>query len=403
MRIFLVGGAVRDMLLGLAAGDRDYLVLDADPAAFSARFPAAKLVGKAFPVFILEREEYAFARGDGGLESDLLARDFTVNALAVELPDYPALPQSIAPEQVRFAHPDSLEDLRRKVLRPASPFALAEDPLRVFRAARFLARFPDFTPHPALREDMRAACAAGLLPGLAAERVGTEARKALRGAAPGRFLRLLAETGCLGPWFAELEEAADIPAGPAPHHDESLLEHLAQVLDRMAGLAPGEEIPGWMALAHDLGKGLTPRDAWPRHIGHEKRGAALAEALGRRLALPEKLIRAGALAAREHMLAARYPELRPGTRVDLLAKAHAAGLMRELFLLARADHGVNHAPLALADLAALLAVRLPADTCGLGEESGRRLRELRAEALAKRGAGQGDARPRETGAGTPKP
>lgn len=381
MRILLVGGAVRDLLLGLPPGDRDYLVLDATPKEFIRRFPRARLVGKAFPVFILDREEYAFPRGDS-LEADLLARDFTINALALELPDHPAVPDRADPALLHAAHPDSLADIASRTLRPASPAALSDDPLRTFRAARFLARFPDLSPHPSLLEAMRETARAGLLAGLAAERVGMELRKALRAPAPGRFLRLLDQAGCLAPWFAEMERAGAIPAGPAPHHAESVLEHTARVLDRLAGLAPGEELPGWMGLVHDLGKTATPPEEWPRHIGHEHRGQALAESLGRRLALPERLVAAGRLAARLHMRAMRYDQLKPGTRVDLLNAAHAAGLTRELFLLARADHGSDRLPEARADLAALLAVRLPLAERDHGRESGLRLRELRSQAVA---------------------
>lgn len=389
MRILLVGGAVRDLIWGRQPAERDYLVLDAAPHEFTARFPGAKLVGKAFPVFILDGEEYAFPRGDG-LREDLLARDFTVNALALDLPDYPALPGRADPARVHAAHPDSRADLAARVLRPASDTALADDPLRVLRAARFLARFPELSPHPDLAQAMRAAAQEGLLAGLAAERVGMELRKALRASAPGRFLRLLDAAGCLSPWFAELTGASAIPAGPAAHHAESVLEHTAQVMDRLAGLDPGNELAGWMGLAHDLGKALTPREKWPSHIGHEARGQDAAEALGRRLALPERLVAAGRLAARLHMTAMRYAGLRPGTRVDLLAAASAGAVARELFLLAQADHGADHWPAASADLEALRAVKLPPEARDLGPESGRRLRELRAAALARRGAAPAD-------------
>ncbi|MEW5772057.1 MAG: HD domain-containing protein [Thermodesulfobacteriota bacterium] len=389
MRILLVGGAVRDLLLGSPAAERDFLVLDAAPEEFTARFPTAKLVGKAFPVYILAGEEYAFPRSEG-LTGDLLARDFTINALALDLPGYPAIPDRADPALLHAPHPDSLADLAGRVLRPASKTALADDPLRVFRASRFLARFPDFSPHPSLAGAMGEAARAGLLAGLAGERVGMEARKALRSPAPGRFLRMLDEAGCLMPWFAELVGASSIPAGPPPHHSSSVLEHTAQVMDRLAALAPANELAGWMALAHDLGKVLTPQEEWPRHLGHEERGQAAAEALGRRLALPERLAQAGRQAARLHMRAMRYPELRPGSRVDLLAAAQAAAVTRELFLLAQADHGSDHWPAASADLAAMLSVRLPADARDQGPESGRRLRELRAQALAGRRAGAKD-------------
>ncbi|WP_461209349.1 HD domain-containing protein [Desulfocurvus sp. DL9XJH121] len=393
MLICLVGGAVRDMLLGREVADRDYLVLGATRAQFLRRFPGAREVGRSFPVFLVDGREFAFPRSEcapaaccsfgpgdvlNELASDLAARDLTVNALALPLPDFPALPAPTDARGLVAGLPTSLADLDGRVLRPAGPDALDQDPLRVFRAARFAAQLPDFALHDELARAM--ARAAPLATDLSPERVGAELRKALRSPAPGRFLRVLADTGCLAPWFAELDGADAVPAGPAPHHDCSMLEHTARIMDALAG----QELPCWMALCHDLGKTATPPDGHPSHHGHEALGAPLAERLGRRLALPERFIRAGELAARLHMQAARYPELRPGTRVDLLAALHARRLTRELFALAAADCGEDHTATALGDLDAMLRVRLPEDQRGLGEESGRRLRELRCQALTAR-------------------
>lgn len=423
MRILLAGGSVRDRLLGRPVRDRDFLVLEAGPQEFARRFPKAKPVGKAFPVFILDGEEYSFPRGDGagdpdhGLARDLGLRDFTVNALAEEQgPDSGA---------TLHAHPLALEDLRNRVLRPASARSIPDDPLRVFRAARFLAELPEFTAHPALIEALRAAAASGLLAQVAGDRVGAELRKALRAPRPGRFLELLDRTGCLSPWFAELAQASAIPAGPAPFHHTHVLGHTMEVMDRVAALLaeghapaqdqehsqpegseppcghPDRELAVYMALGHDLGKTLTPENGWPRHIGHEKRGRALALALGERLRLPSTFIRAGEMAARWHMTAALYPKLRPGARVDLLLALHLAGLTREMFALTRADHDRDQDPaqpsgpapeqhdarldLALAETRTILQVTLEPEDRNQGEASGRKLRDLRAQALARAG------------------
>lgn len=364
MRILLVGGAVRNRLLGLPVRDRDYLVLDAAVEDFLAAHPGAKPVGKGFPVFILNGEEYCFPRGPS-LEHDLALRDFTVNALAEE------------PGGALHAHPLALQDMEARILRPCSPRSLSDDPLRALRAARLLAELPGFTPAPELLEAMRALASSGALADIVAERAGREARKACQGGRPGEFLRLLARTGCLSPWLEEFARADEIPAGPPKYHDSSVLEHTARIMDAVAG----DALCVWMALCHDIGKTTTPQDLLPRHIGHEERGEALALSLGRRLRLPERLVRAGGDAARWHMLAGRYPELKPGTRVDLLFRLKARGVLRELFRLAAADKGVDHGPRAQAELAALLPVRLPSENEDQGARSGELLRALRIKTL----------------------
>ena len=363
MRILLVGGFVRNLLLGRPPGDKDFLVLDADEAEFQARFPQARKVGRAFPVFWLQGSEFAFPRA-ATLEGDLAARDFTVNAVALDS------------EGRLFCHPQALEDVRARVLRPCSPRALEQDPLRAFRAARFLAVLPDFNAHPDLRAAMEAVARAGLLADLSAERVGRELLKALAGPQPASFPALLAETGCLEPWFAELAHCQGVPAGPEPAHSTDVFEHTLAVLGRLAG----DPLQAWMGLCHDLGKAATPPELWPRHHGHEAAGATSARALGSRLRLPEDFVKAGEKAARLHMTAARYPELRPGTRVDLLMRAGT--LLEPLLEVVRADHGLDFRDQALAEQRRIQAVRLPSDLRGLGPESGRRLRELRAQALS---------------------
>jgi len=373
MKILLVGGAVRNKLLGLPVRDRDYLVLDATVEDFLAAYPAAKSVGKTFPVFIYKGEEYGFPRGES-LEQDLARRDFTVNALAQD--ETGAL----------FHHPQALEDIQARILRPASERSLSDDPLRAYRAARFLAVLPSFTAHQQLVEAMRRTAASGRLGEPFAERVGQEVQKACAGTRPGEFLRLLDQGGCLAPWFAELAGASAIPAGPPKYHDASVLEHTARVMDQLAG----DAMSVWMGLCHDLGKALTPAELLPRHLGHEERGEEVALALGLRLRLPTRLVNAGADAARWHMLAARYPELRDATRVDLLFRLKGRGVLRELFRLVQADKNrvgkdpaqkIDHLPEAQADLDAALGATLPPEARDQGETSGELLRALRIKAV----------------------
>jgi tRNA nucleotidyltransferase (CCA-adding enzyme) len=369
MRILLVGGAVRNTLLGLPVRDRDYLVLDATVEQFLAAHPSAKPVGKTFPVFILDHQEYSFPRA-ATLERDLALRDFSINALAMD-------------EDGRlFCHPTALQDLQARVIRPASTDSLPDDPLRAIRAARFAAQMPGFSAHPELLEAMRSLAASGALATPFAERVGQEVQKAMAGERPGEFLRVLDRGGCLSPWLAELDGASRIPAGPPKYHDASVLEHTARVMDRLAG----DPLSAWMALCHDLGKVSTPTDMLPRHIGHDLRGETAALALGERLRLPTRLIRAGADAARWHMIAGNYPELRESTRVDLLMRLKSRGVLREMFRLEVADKSRDHSALVQEDLAAILAVRLPPEDCGLGQLSAEKLRNLRIRALLDRSA-----------------
>lgn len=352
------------MLLGLPVRDRDYLVLEATVEDFLAAHPAAKSVGKTFPVFILDRQEYSFPRA-ATLEGDLALRDFTVNAMAMD-------------ETGRlFCHPTALEDLQARVLRSASPSSLSDDPLRAIRAARFCAQMPGFSAHPELVATMRGMATSGALATPYAERVGQEVQKAIAGERPGELLRLLDRAGCLSPWLSELDGASAIPAGPPQYHDASVLEHTARVMDRLAG----DAMSVWMALCHDLGKVTTPKDILPRHFGHDLRGETLATALGQRLRLPTRLINAGADAARWHMISGNYPELKASTRVDLLMRLKSRGVLREMFQLELADKDRDHRAKVQTDLAAVLGVKLPPDLADQGEKSGEHLRALRIDAL----------------------
>lgn len=382
MKRYLVGGAVRDILLGRPVMDQDYLIVDATPEAFLRRYRRARQVGKTFPVFMLGSAQYAWPRG-GSLYEDLLARDLTINAIAM------GDSRQIA-GRLHF-HPLALADLRDRVLRPCGETSMFDDPLRVYRAARFAASLPDFSPHPELIAQMRAVAACGALGDVFAERVAQEVRKALDAAKPSRFFNLLAETGCLLPWLPELETALHVPAGPPEFHDGSVFAHLCDLVDRFAG----KPIAGWMAVCHDLGKTRTPESQWPRHIGHDDTGADVAEELGKRLKLPNRVREAGVAAARLHMKAARYEELRAGTRVDMLTWLHKHELTEPLFEVVAADSGLDVWPLVKRDLNFMLGVHLPGRQRMRGPESGAKLRNLRCQKLAEMDKQRGDTVPED--------
>jgi tRNA nucleotidyltransferase (CCA-adding enzyme) len=224
---------------------------------------------------------------------------------------------------------------------------------------------------------------------IAAEQVGNETLKACYGNKPGAFLRTLCQGSCLAPWFVEFAATANLPAGPPAYHDASVLEHTARIMDAVAEdyarnrpNSAERALAVWMALCHDIGKTTTPEDTLPKHHAHEKQGEALAVALGTRLRLPAIFIKAGALAARQHMKAAQYAGLRPGTKVDMLLSLYTATLLKPFAYMIAADAGLPELPALLEqDMARLLAVKLPEQWQGLGEASGMRLRELRCQAL----------------------
>jgi len=365
MRIYLVGGSVRDAFLGRPRQDRDYVVLQTTEDEFKRCFPRAKRVSRDSPVFLLDGDEYTVSSA-ADITADLETRDLTVNALA----------RDVATGTL-YAHPHAETDLQRRVLRPVCAANFRADPLRVYRAARFAACWPEWRVHSDLLAVMHEVGQAGLLSQPAAERVGGEVRRALQGVRPGRFLSLIVQTGCLGPWFAEWQGAEAIPAGPPAYHSGSVLAHTCRVVDELAG----SETAAWMGWCHDMGKAGTPAELWPHHYRHEHRGEAMAWQQGQRLRLPKRLIRAGGIAARWHMLAGRYDALRAGTQLDLVLRLHRAGLVEPFCELARADGSPGLLPRMEADLKRVLAVSLPANKQGQGPASGEYLRQLQIRAL----------------------
>ncbi len=327
MKIYLVGGAVRDRLLQHAPGDRDWVVVGATQAQMEAQ--GYKAVGRDFPVFLHPDtgEEYALARterksGRGyrgfvvdadpsvTLEEDLQRRDFTINAIACD----EATGALVDPY-------GGVRDIEQRVLRHVGP-AFVEDPLRVLRAARFMARFAPvgFTVAEETMALMREVAASGELDALVPERVWQELRRALASARPSAFLRTLHDAHALGAVLPELEALYGVPQRAEFHPEVDTGLHQEMVSDMAAQLAPGDDLIGFAALTHDLGKGLTPPAEWPRHIMHEQRGVAPLRALAERLKVPVDHRQLAEAVCRDHLNVHRIEELRDATVLELLGR-----------------------------------------------------------------------------------
>lgn len=323
MKIYLVGGAVRDRLLNLPVQERDWVVVGSTPQEMTAL--GYRLVGKDFPVFLHPEThaEYALARTerktapgyrgfavhadpDVTLEQDLLRRDLTINAIAED-------------EQGQLIDPfNGQQDLRDGVLRHISP-AFAEDPVRILRIARFAARFGRWGFHVAHSTNrlMREMVEAGEVDALVAERVWAETEKALGEEQPHRYIEVLRGCGALQRIFPEIDTLFGIPQ-PEKHHAEiDTGVHILMVLQQAALLSTDPQVR-FAALVHDLGKGNTPQERWPQHIGHEERGVKLVRQLCARLRIPNEYRDLGIITARYHLHCHRALELKPQTLLKVL-------------------------------------------------------------------------------------
>jgi len=320
MKIYRVGGAVRDRLMGRPVQDVDWVVVGTTPEQMTAQ--GFKPVGNDFPVFLHPetREEYALARTerksgrgykgftvysapDVTLEDDLRRRDLTINAMAED-------------EHGNLIDPyNGRADLERKVLRHVSP-AFVEDPLRVLRAARFAARF-DFGIAPESLALMDEMVRAGELNDLVPERVWTETERALGEAHPVRYFDALRSCGALKQVFPEIEALYGVPQ-PERHHPEiDTGIHTMMVLEQ-AALLTDDAATRFAALVHDLGKALTPPAEWPGHGGHEERGVQLINQLCDRFRAPNRFRELAIIVARHHLDCHRIAEMRPGTILNKL-------------------------------------------------------------------------------------
>lgn len=402
MKTYLVGGAVRDRLLGLPVKERDYVVVGATPEQMLAL--GFKPVGKDFPVFLhpqskaehaLARTERKSGRGYHGftfytgpevtLEDDLIRRDLSINAMAED-------------EQGKLVDPHGgRRDLEQRLLRHVSP-AFAEDPVRVLRVARFYARFRPlgFRVAAETLTQLRALVDSGEVDQLVAERVWQETSRALMEQDPAAFFELLRECGALAKLFPELNAQFGVPQ-PEKHHPEvDAGVHTLMALTEAA--KRGAPLPvRYAVLCHDYGKGATPAHLLPRHHGHEASGVKLVEQCSARLRVPSDCRELAVLVCRYHLHTHIARELRAGTLLEMLEALDAFRRPQrfEQFLLAcecdaRGRAGLQDRDYPQPDyLRAALAVaqQISADSvlaAGLtGEAVGRELRQRRVRALTE--------------------
>ena len=326
MKIYIVGGAVRDQLLGRPSDDRDYVVVGATPETMQAL--GYRPVGRDFPVFLHPKtqEEYALARterktapGYHGfafhaapevtLEEDLARRDLTINAMA----------QGDDGLLVDPFH--GQRDLQAKILRHVGP-AFVEDPVRILRLARFAARFADFSVADETMALMRTMVASGEVDHLVAERVWQELAKGLMEQQPSRMFEVLRDCGALARLMPELDALFGVAQRADYHPEIDTGIHTMMVLDQSARRRFALPVR-FAALLHDLGKGTTPLDLLPRHHGHEERSARLAEKVCARFKVPQECRDLAILMARYHGNIHRSGELRPATIIGLFEKTDA--------------------------------------------------------------------------------
>jgi tRNA nucleotidyltransferase (CCA-adding enzyme) len=326
MKIFIVGGAVRDELLGLNVKDKDFVVVGGTPEAMLHE--GYKPVGKDFPIFLHPKthEEYALARTerktakgykgfivyaapDVTLEQDLSRRDFTINAIAKSDDD-------------KLIDPfNGVADIEAKVLRHVSD-AFVEDPVRILRAARFSARFTDFTIASETRKLMQQMVQNGEVDALVPERVWQELAKGLMEARPSRMFEVLRACGALERILPELNKLWGVPQPPQHHPEIDTGVHVMMVIDYAA--KQNFSLPvRFAALMHDLGKGTTPADILPRHIGHEARSVNLVKEVCKRLRVPNDCKELGVMVAKFHGKLHQALKMRPETLLEFLMELDA--------------------------------------------------------------------------------
>ena len=337
MQIYMVGGAVRDRLLGLPVQDHDWVVVGATPEQMVAQ--GYLPVGKDFPVFLHpdSREEYALARTerksgrgykgftvftspDVTLEEDLARRDLTINSIAA-CADCTSAGGQLG-SKVDLIDPfGGQRDLQAKVLRHVTD-AFREDPVRILRLARFAARFHDFSIAPETMALLREMVADGEADHLVPERVWQELSRGLMEAHPARMFDVLRECGALAVVLPELNRLWGVPQRAEYHPEVDTGVHVMMVLQMAARL--GASLPvRWACLMHDLGKGTTPTDVLPRHIGHEQRSSKLLRTVGQRLRVPTDCTELADVVAREHGNIHRSGDLNAAALVRLLERCDA--------------------------------------------------------------------------------
>lgn len=322
MKIYVVGGSIRDGFLGKESNDIDYCVVGATPEDMFDR--GFKQVGKDFPVFLDESgEEYALARterkaGNGyngfetyygqdvTIEDDLKRRDLTINAIAMD-------------KDGEIVDPyNGISDLNNKILRHVSE-DFADDPLRVLRVARFKAKLPDFTIEDETKNLMRKLVEDGELDHLTPERIFLETKKALKEEKPSEYFKTLQEVGALEKIFPEIHKLVGVEQ-PEKHHPEiDSFVHTMMTLDIATELS-NDPVVRFGALVHDLGKGVTPKEELPKHIGHEKAGVPIVEEMCNRLKFPNEYKKIGMKSSEYHLKVHRVEEMSPRKIVRMLGE-----------------------------------------------------------------------------------
>lgn len=323
LQAYLVGGAVRDELLGRNVADRDWVVVGSTPEEMQRL--GYEQIGNEFPCFLhpVTKEEYALARterksgaGHKGfvcdfdpnitLEEDLIRRDLTINAIAKN-------------DSGDYVDPcGGIDDLNQKVLRHVSP-AFVEDPLRVLRVARFAARYKDlgFSVHASTLELMNQLAQQGELNTLTPERVWKEISRALTEPNPSEFFRVLKACDALGKILPELDALFGVPQTAQYHPEIDTGEHVMLSID-YARRAFNDALITYAVLLHDLGKGITPRELWPKHIDHENLGLPLSDAVSKRLRVPKDYRELANAVTKHHLRAHCLQEMKPSSVLRLL-------------------------------------------------------------------------------------
>jgi tRNA nucleotidyltransferase (CCA-adding enzyme) len=336
MQVYLVGGAVRDALMGLPVRDRDWVVVGATPQQMLDQ--GFTQVGRDFPVFLHPQthEEYALARTERStgpgyhgfavhagpgvtLEEDLARRDLRINAMA--LPIQCLRPDNSFDSSAVIDPFHGFEDVRTRVLRHITP-AFGEDPVRILRVARFAARFSGFQVAPQTQELMRQMVEAGEADHLVAERVWQEIARGLMEHHPARLFEVLRDCGALKRLLPEVDGLWGVPQSPQHHPEVDCGVHVMMVLEMAARLEASLPVR-FACLTHDLGKATTPPDVLPRHIGHEARSVRLLKGLCQRLRPPQECAELAEVVAREHGNIHRSADLTPDATLRLLERCDA--------------------------------------------------------------------------------
>lgn len=343
--LYLVGGCVRDILLDKSPHDFDFCVTGIETKQFQELFPFAIKQGKSFPVYILEGFEFALARKEFkagnkhtdfnfitnhsiSIYDDLIRRDLTINSIAIDV------------LSLELIDPlNGINDLNNRILKHSS-LAFSEDPLRVYRVARFASQlnFKVDSTTISLMSNMR-----NELINLSSERVFAEFRKALISEYPTNFFSILREANCLDIHFKEVFDLINVEQPIKYHPEGDAYNHTLEVLERTSKKT-NDELIRFGALVHDFGKAATPKDNWPHHYEHENLGISIIKNFCKKLKMPTIYLKAGTISCKEHMKAGIYDRLKPGTKIDLFERVFKSKSLTftGLEIIANADKNSNN-------------------------------------------------------------